>query len=200
MSDEDPKPGRDSRGRFTKGASPNAKGRPRNKPAPPASSIDVIFSRTVMSTAADGTRHELTADQALQQSTLKNAMSGKAGAIKRVLGWLLKRERWIRTEEAKKAARARKYQQQSGHSPLSYEDPENANDALQLLGIASRDEEYERTVNQSGYVHLQLEQWAVEKALARRRAPEPFTDSEIRNIEVCTHNSDSIDWPKGARV
>ena len=200
MSDEKSKSGRDSRGRFAKNHSGNPGGRRRKKPSKPASSLDVIFERIVRITAPDGTVRELTAEEAIDQATLKDALSGKAGAIKTAVRMLIKRDKWIRSEADKKAQRAKKYEGSNFSDIKKYSDPQNADAAMQILGIATRDSEYEESVNRSGYVHLRLEHWAVEMALSRRRSSEPLLAQDINNINVCTHDPDNLTWPKGSRV
>lgn len=198
MNSKETKPGRDRNGRYTKGSSPNPKGRPKKTPQKPASGFDVIFDRKITRTAADGSRRELTTTEALQHATLKNALEGKAGAINKAVKWLVKRERWIRKDAERKAARAKKYETGPYTSARMFSDPENANDALQILGIAVRDFDYDPSSPDT--VRLQLEHWAVEMALSRRRGSEPLTENEVKSIEICTRDEENISWPKGPRA
>ena len=200
MSDNDPKTGRDARGRFLKGQSANPKGRPARAPRKPKSSLDVLFDRTVSVKAPDGTSRELSAQEAIDQSVVKEALKGKAGAIGRAAKMLIKRDKWFRAEAEKKAQRANKYSGSAFSEIESYGDPDNANDALQILGIATRDTDYEAAVDRPGYIHLRLEHWAVEMALARRRKSEPLSDQDILSINVCTHDPEKLTWPKGSRI
>ena len=197
MNSKKTKPGRDSKGRYIKGHNPNPKGRPKKAPQKPASGFDVIFDRKITLTAADGSRRELTATQALQHATLKSALEGKAGAINQVMKWFVKRERWIRKEAEKKAVRAKKYGPDPYSSLKTFKDPENANKALQLLGIAVHDANYDPS--SPDILRLQLEHWAVEMALSRRRSAEPLSDSDILSINVSTSDAESLSWPDGAR-
>ena len=198
MNSNQMKPGRDSNGRYTKGHSPNPKGRPNKAPPKPTSGFDAIFERKITLTAADGSRRELTAAQALQHATLKAALKGKASAINRVVKWLLKRERWTREEAEKKAARVKKDDSSTGSYHRFYWDPENANDALQILGIAVRDLDYDPS--SPDVVRLQLEPWAVDMALSRRRSSEPLTKQDVLSIEVSTRDEENISWPKESRA
>ena len=198
MNSNETTPGRDSNGRYTKGHSPNPNGRPKKVPRNPVSGFEAIFDRKITLTAADGSRRELTAAQALQHATLKEALKGKAGAINRVVKWLIKRARWIRTEAERKAVRAKKYDNADESGYLFSSDPENANDALQILGIAARDLDYDPS--SPDVVRLQLEHWAVEMALSRRRRSEPLTEKEVQAIEICTRDEEGLSWPKGARA
>lgn len=201
MNDKNLNSGRDSRGRFAKNHSGNPGGRRRKKPAKPPSSLDVIFDRTVRVTAPDGTVGELTAQDAIDQATIKDALSGKAGAIKTAVRMLIRREKWIRSEANKKAQRAKRYEKNAiPEFRKTCNDPQNADTALQILGIATRDTQYEESVNRSGYVHLRLEHWAVEMALSRRRSSEPLSAQEFKSINACTHDPDNLRWSKGSRV
>ena len=67
-----------------------------------------------------------------------------------------------------------------------YGDHENAVDALQILGIATRDYEYDPS--RPDFVRLGLEPWAVDLALSRRRNADPFTKHEVSDIERCTRD------------
>ncbi|MBV1868419.1 MAG: hypothetical protein KUG69_11020 [Marinosulfonomonas sp.] len=198
MNNKETKPGRDSKGRYIKGHNPNPKGRPKKVPQKPTSSFDVIFDRKITLTAADGSCRELTAEQALQHATLKAALEGKAGAINRVVKWLIKRERWIRKEAEKKAARAKKYDGAYLPNHFFSKDPENADEALQILGIAVRDPLADHL--DPDRIRLVLENWAVDMALLRWRGSEPLTAGEIQAIEICTLDEENLSWPKGVRV
>jgi len=188
---------RDSRGRFVAGSSPNPKGRPRKATEKAESQLDVLLSKSVTVTAPDGSLRGVSASEAVELRTLRDALDGRAGPIARVTKWLIKRERWFRKKYEEKAARISEMTPVT--PPRSYSDPENADEALQLLGIASRDAAYEESVNRPGYVHLRLEPWAVQAALKRRRSPEPFSKAEITNIEACSWHPEAIDWPEGSR-
>ena len=71
------------------------------------------------------------------------------------------------------------------------EDPENALEALEILGIASR------TAGDSQNAHLRLERWAVEAAL-RRRSFEELSSSDIHLIRGSTHDGDAVKWPRSS--
>lgn len=190
MNKKSPNPGRDSRGRFVKGTSPNPLGRPKNVPGPPASGLEVLFNRTVKIQAPDGNICDVTVDEAVQQRRLQDALAGKAVPIKQVVKWVIKREKWIRKE-------AEKYNPKEPKERLTYGDPDNAVDALQILGIATRDRVFDPS--SPDVVRLQLEPWAVELALRRRRNSEPLRKQDIQVIEICTRNGASLIWPRRSR-
>jgi hypothetical protein len=75
-----------------------------------------------------GTR-EITVEEALQQRTYRDALAGKRPAMREVLRWMKKREAWL-AEHMPKASR---------HDFVlrTSDDPDNADTALLLLGIAA---------------------------------------------------------------
>jgi hypothetical protein len=72
------------------------------------------------------------------------------------------------------------------------EDPENALEALEILGIASR----RAGISEGDYrnEYLRLERWAVEAALGRGSFHQ-LSNSDIQFIREWTHNGDAVKWP-----
>ena len=195
MNSKETKPGRDSNGRYTKGQSPNPKGRRKKEPDPEASVLDVIFRKTATLKTADGDTREMSLVEAVWHSTHQEALKGKAGAITTVTKWVIRREEW-RAKNADKAA----FRKRANTSTTRfYGDPSNAEDALLILGVVKRDKDYEEAVGKPGYKHLMLEPWAVQAALSRRRGAVPFSERDIFDIERCSRVPGDINWPKGAR-
>jgi hypothetical protein len=176
-------PGRPPAGsRFPKGRSGNPKGRPRSRPLPAASAFDIVIDRTLTVTQG-GRARELTLEEALQHKTYQAAIAGNRAARREVLKMIAKRERWL-------AAKAPKH---SGIEILmEAEDPDNANEALLLLGIAERDTR--ATGPDNPYERLLLQPWAVQAALSRRRRRR-LSEKEISEIRRCTRDLHSIRWP-----
>ena len=77
------------------------------------------------------------------------------------------------------------------HSPS----PENAKQALEILGIVSRDDRFDE--RDDHFPRQLLEPWAVQAALKRRRVRQPLSDSDIADIRRSTRDADRIAWPKG---
>jgi hypothetical protein len=75
------------------------------------------------------------------------------------------------------------------------EDPENALEALEILGIASRTAG--ANAGDSQNAHLRLERWAIEAAL-RRRSFEELSSSDIHLIRGSTHDGDAVKWPRSS--
>src|SRR4051794_66862 len=119
-------------GWFRKGRSGNPKGRPRGsgKQARASSAFEVLLDKTLTVTVGNRTR-EISLEQALHERTFKDAFAGKRMAIKEVLQWIAANEDW-QAKHAGKPASAK----WEGH--LSSPDPDNADEALLLLGIAGR--------------------------------------------------------------
>ena len=164
-------------GRFKKGQSGNPGGRPKKVKEPPASAFYIVIDKT-LTVVHNGVPRELTAEEALQHRTYQDAIGGSRLAQREVLKMIAKRE-------AALAARVGKPRVQLifCDEPV---DPHNANAALQILGIATRD-------SREG---LRLEPWAVQAALARRRGGERLDEQSIDKIRRYTRDAAKLRWPR----
>ncbi len=147
------------------------------------SAFDVIIERTLTVTQ-NGVVRDLTVEEALQQRTCQDALQGSRSARREVLRMIAARERWIaeRADPPKRPA----------IEFLTEEYPDNANEALLLLGIASPNPRF--VVGNDRDDRLLFEPWAVEAALKRGRRRE-FADKELENMRCCTRDAGSIAWP-----
>jgi Family of unknown function (DUF5681) len=173
-------------GWFRKGSSPNPGGRPTASPAPQSSAFDVLLEKTLTVTDRTGTR-EITAEEALQQQTYQRALAGVGMAVRDVLKWIMRRDTWL----AKNAPKVSRPAVTRRISP----DPDNADAALLLLGIAAPNPA--RAEFDNDRAQLLLEPWAVQAALRRRRGGQRLTDEERDWIRRCTRDPDSLRWPRG---
>jgi len=174
-------------GWFPKGRSGNPKGRPTSRTAKP-SAFEVLADMTLTVTGPGGTR-AVTVEEALQQRTYQDALAGKAMAVREVVKWIVKREAWLEKHSAKKSL--------TDDPLLISPDPDNADDALLLLGIAAHDPA--RAHVGAKRAQLLLEPWAVQAALRRRRGGQRLTDKERDEIRRCTRDADRLHWPRGTR-
>jgi hypothetical protein len=78
---------------------------------------------------------------------------------------------------------------------LVSDDPDNADAALVLLGIAAPDPA--RAEFGADRAQLLLEPWAVQAALGRRRGGERLTEKELKEVRRCARDSDTLRWPRG---
>lgn len=160
-------------GWFPKGRSPNPKGRPRGSRSSPPSVLEVLLDKTVP-VAEDGIMREIGLEQALQERIFQDALDGKPKAVRQVLKWIEKREAWLAKREARRGPAV-----VGNHiSP----DPDNADAALVLLGIAVPDPD--RSEGEIGRARLRLMEWAVEAGLRRRRRR--LNESERNTVDRCT--------------
>jgi Family of unknown function (DUF5681) len=175
-------------GWFPKGRSGNLNGRPRASRASAfkVSAFEVLVKKTLTVAGPSGTR-EITVEEALQQRTYQDALEGKRMAIREVLKWIKKREDWL----AKHAPKASCKPSPHHVSP----DPDNADAALMLLGIAAPNPEHANISR--ARAQLLLEPWAVQAALRRRRGGSRLTDRERNEIRRCTRDPDCLRWPRG---
>lgn len=172
--------------RFRKGESGNPKGRPKARPSPPPSAFDLVIDRTLTVTQ-NGKPREVTVEEALQHRTYQDALAGNRAARREVLKMIAKRETWL-------AAKAPK------HRPLKRltepVDPDNADEALILLGIAEPDTRWGSASDR--YERLLLRPWAVQAALSRsgRRR---LSARDIAEIKRCTREAETLRWLAGSR-
>lgn len=178
-----------SASRFRKGESGNPRGRPRSAPSPSTSAFDIVLDR-LLSVMQNGTAREVTPEEALQHTTYRAAIKGDRAARSAVLKMIAVREKWL-------AAKAPK--QRPIKTRIEPTDPDNANEALLLLGIA---EPYTRWNGlndpEDSPDRLKLRPWAVQAALSRpgRRR---LSARDISEIERCTRDPDTLRWPAGVR-
>jgi hypothetical protein len=126
-----------------------------------------------------GKPHGVTVEEALQHRTYQEAINGNRGAQREVLKMIAKREKWY--------AAKRPF---SGFKVLMEpKDPDNANEALLLLGIAERDTRW-------SVHHLLLQPWAVQAALSRAGRRQ-LSSQDVSEIKRCTRNADTLRWPAG---
>ena len=172
-------------GWFPKGRSGNLRGRPTSSRAPKSSAFEVLVEKTLTVADYGGTR-EITMEEALQQRTYQDALAGKRMAMREVVKWIIKREAWL----AKHAPEASRPVTMRDISP----DPDNADAALVLLGIAAPNSA--RADLSADRAQLLMEPWAAQAALRRRRGGKRLTDRERDEIRRCTRDPDCLRWPR----
>jgi Family of unknown function (DUF5681) len=173
-------------GRFPKGRSGNPKGRPRSSRVATGSAFEVLLDKTLTVADRGGTR-EITLGVALQQRTYQDALAGKRAAMRAVMKWINEHEAWLAKHEQKAPQLVpRRF------SP----DPDNADAALVLLGIAAPDPTRGAEFG-TDRAQLLLEPWAVQAALGRRRGGQRLTEQELREVRRCTRDSETLRWPRG---
>ncbi len=101
--------------------------------------------------------------------------------------WIAKREAWLRKHGPKASLPTI-----TRHiSP----DPDNADAALLLLGIAAPNPK--RAEFGHNRAQLLLDPGVVQAALRRRRGGQRLTDKERSEIRRCTRDPDCLRWPRG---
>ena len=173
--------------RFRKGQSGNPRGRPRKQPVARHSAFDVVIDRT-LTMVQGGKPREVTIEEALQHKTYQDAIAGNRAARRDVLKMIAKRE---------KALAAKSPLAMPVEVLIEGRDPENADEALLILGICRRD--LRRTGWTDEREHLLLESWAVDAALARRAASK-LDKQDIDEAKRCTHAADTVRWRKAGEA
>jgi hypothetical protein len=172
-------------GRFKKGQSGNPKGRPKVEKRR-VLAFDIVIDKTLTVTQG-GQSREMTVDEALQHQTLQQAIAGDRAAQRAVLKMIAKREKARVARESGTRLRV--------ESRIEPVDPENADVALLLLGIACRNSSRQDLARDRE--QLLLEPWAVQAALSRRRGGARLNEDQVREIKRCTHQPDLVSWPRG---
>jgi hypothetical protein len=140
-----------------------------------------------MTVNGPGGPREMSVVEVIQWKMYQAALTGKAMAIREVTKRFIKYQLWM----AKHAPKAAPRQIALQSSP----DPDNADEALQLLGIARPNPE--RADIGLSRAQLLLEPWAAQAALRRRRGGSRLTDKERDEMRRCTRDPDSLRWPRG---
>ncbi len=179
---------RDGQGRFRKGSSGNARGRPPAR-KPQDSAFDVILDKTLTLTQT-GIPQEVSVDEALQHRTYEKAIAGDNAAQKEVLKWIVRREEWLQAHQRTKPA------SRAVERIIEPTDPANADRAMVLLGIAIPDPTWRETVPEP---RLLLSPWAVQAALTRRRGGQKLSEKEVSEIQRCTSERHILRWPRGTK-
>jgi hypothetical protein len=135
-----------------------------------------LLDKTLTVTIGGKTR-EITMEEALQRSIFQDALAGKRTAAREVIKWIEERVAWF----AKHAPPRRKEIQLK-----SSLDPDNANAALVLLGIAMRTEEIAELREPS---RLLLEPWAVQLGLDRKGGTASLTEKDREAILRCARDA-----------
>lgn len=173
--------------RFRKGRSGNPKGRPKARAEKAASAFDIVIEKTLTVTQG-GLSREVTVEEALQHRTYQDAIAGNRAARREVLKMIAERERFL---SQRKEPGARRVEMRW------VDEPENADTALLILGIAGRNPDRQFALF-SGE-QLLLEPWAVQAALSRRRGGQKLSEKEQADTKRCTRDADSLRWPRGSR-
>lgn len=178
-------PSRTKSGQFRKGQSGNPKGRPKGRKRKDSrnSAYDVIVDKT-LTVMKGGIAREVSVEEALQHKTYQQALDGNRAARREILRMILKREQALARHTPKQS---RKIDLCQGYNP------ENANDAVMLLGIGRRYDVGPEDKND----RWMLEPWAVQAALSRRRGGARLTEKEIAEIKRTTWEADTLVWPRG---
>jgi hypothetical protein len=122
-------------------------------------------------------------EEALRQRTFRDALAGKRMAVREVVKWIIKREAWLEKHETSQPSPPKI----THHiSP----DPDNADAALVLLGIAAPNPA--RAGLSSERAQLLLEPWAAGMALRRRRGVASLTDRDREEVRHCTRDADAL--------
>ena len=174
-------------GRFRKGRSGNPKGRPKKEKPQRVSAFDILIDKTLTVTH-NGVPREMTVEEALLHRTYQDAISGKRSAQRAVLKMIAQREKAFATKAAKNTSQP---------APMRIEpDPDNADLALRILGIAAPDAGKDDWPSK-GRAYLLLEPWAVQAALDRRRGGARLTAKDVADIKRCTRDAENLRWPRG---
>lgn len=139
-----------------------------------------------------GKAQEVSVEEALQHKTYRKAIDGDKASRRVVLKMIEKREAYI--EKLKPESK--------GHCKVKMlkepKDPDNANQAMLILGMVYKVDSKNKTSGHQPAVIL--EPWVVQAALSRRRGGSKLTKEEIKAIQYCTREVGEIKWPRGTQT
>lgn len=175
---------RERSGRFSPGHSGNARGRPRRKkPQVQDGSAFAVLEGRRVNIMIGGLSRALTMEEALFHRTYQDALKGSPASIRAVI-------KKINQREAKRSPDAHQRVVIVCECPH----PEDVDEALAILGIASRCAE---RVRAEGAPFLQLEPWAVAAALGRQ-ASRSMSHQQLKVVQLHTRDAASVVWPEGS--
>nr|WP_249807002.1 DUF5681 domain-containing protein [Bradyrhizobium sp. 1] len=169
-------------GSFRKGKSGNKKGRPSGSGKQATDPDQILLNKTVTTTIR-GKICEMPIEEAIQHRTFKDALAGKAKAIRQVLEWIRERKAWNKQHGPTKPPETKPMHE---YSP----DPDNADQALMILGIA-RVDRYRATWGLER-TPLIIEPWAVQRALGRIRDGAGFNQNDWETVKRCTDDWEAL--------
>ena len=168
-------------GWFPKGQSGNLFGRPRRPSRRAATSaFEILLDKTLTVTEGGRTR-DISIEEALQRRTYQDALAGKRMAVREVVKWMKTRADWF----AKHAPPLRQHVEIK-----TAPDPDNADAALVLLGIAAPNPD--RADVNSERAQLLLEPWAVQMALRRRGGAASLIEKDRETVLRCTRDAQAL--------
>jgi Family of unknown function (DUF5681) len=170
-------------GWFPKGRSGNRKGRPAARRRSKQDPVLEILSEPITVNGPDGPR-DMSQEDVVEWTTFQAALAGKAMATRDMIKWLMEDRAWLAEHAPKPAQRPIEI--------VAAQHPDNADEALQLLGIAAP---YSESMGLT-CIPLLLEPWSVQVALGRRRGGNRLTNMRA-DLRRLTRDPDSLRWPRG---
>jgi Family of unknown function (DUF5681) len=167
-------------GWFPKGRSGNREGRPPNRRVPQDPTFDTL-SEPIRVNGPDGPR-DMLPEEMLEWTTFLAALKGKAMAIREMTKWFMEYRAALAKEDPKPAP----------IQLVGERDPDNANEALRLLGITVPNS------SEGNCFRRLLTPWSVQAAISRRRGGSRLTDGYREFLRRFISDPDSLRWPRGA--
>jgi len=167
-------------GWFPKGRSGNRHGRPANRRVPHDPTFKVL-SETIRVSGPDGPR-DMLPEEMVEWTTFLAALKGKAMAIRDMTKWMMEYRAGLAKDAPEPAPRKIEI--------VAEQNPDNANEALRLLGITVPNSSELTCIPQL------LTPWSVQAALSRRRGGSRLTEGARDHVRRLTSNPDSLRWPR----
>jgi hypothetical protein len=172
---------RKANGQFSKEHSGNPKGRPPKSTRQSVNSSDLLDKR--FSVEIDGMTRELTTEEALQIRTFNAAIGGDRQAMREVVRMIRKRDAYLAKHDPSPEA--------VPSVTLKFNpDPDNADEALVLLDMASWQPMFEIPTGTDRKV-LKLETWIAQAAVSRPNPPK-LADDQLGLFKSGVRNADQV--------
>lgn len=131
----------------------------------------------------DGASGQISFEDAVLFKDYERAISGNSRALKRMVKKLIQRE-MARPKPRRRSGKGEKFL-------LEPHDPQNARDAMEILGIIAEDPYW----SDPPMRFFLIEPWAIEATLRRKRFG-PMSRMTIDLVKAWTRDKGSISWPE----
>lgn len=167
---------------FKKGQTGNPNGRPRKTSEAKPSVYDIVADR-VFTVMIGETPTSMSAEEALHLKAYQQAIQGDKSTWAELVNMIIQRQNYIDAHTP---------MQPSIKGEAQPTDPDNAFEAMILLGIAQRGRNAPDVIDKGS--DLLLETWAVQMAL-ERRALSTLDPSTMVLVRASTRNLENLEWP-----
>jgi hypothetical protein len=141
----------------------------------------------------DGTTRQIPLEEGVQRRIVQDALEGKIPALRKVLTWIVEREKWLLKNQPKNT---------KAKSSLSFSwESDSADEAMLLLDMITRhpmfaEEDKKLLIGREQSVWRALKPWVVEFGLKKLKGKARLTKEQRDDIERCSIKDGCWELPK----